>query len=157
MTTDSYLFGAVDAGVTPSRASGTVLLVEDEEPVRTIARRILERDGYTVIEACDGNDALARAAQYAGEINMVVTDMVMPELSGRAFADRFSVLYPGIPVLFISGYPDNEILRRGPLAPRTSFLAKPFTPERLMYAVSSMMAGPDPDEDGNLAYTVGDH
>lgn len=108
--------------------------------MRTIARRILERHGYAVIEACDGNDALACAAQHVGDINVVITDMVMPELSGRAFADRFSALYPGIPVLFVSGYPDDEILRRGPLAPRTAFLAKPFTPERLVCAVGSMIS-----------------
>ena len=124
-----------------SRASGTILLVEDEAPVRAIARRILTRQGYTVIEACNGRDALHRAESHAGEIDMVVTDMVMPEMSGRAFADEFVGLYPGTPVLFVSGYTDDELLRRGPLAPRTAFLEKPFTPERLLAAVRGVLAG----------------
>lgn len=136
------------------RAAGTILLVEDEAPVRAIARRILARQGYTVIEACDGRDALRCAERHAGEINMVVTDMVMPELSGRAFAEKFSELYPGIPVLFVSGYTDDEILRRGPLAPRTAFLEKPFTPERLLGAVNSIMTGQDLDGDTKASGAV---
>jgi CheY-like chemotaxis protein len=121
----------------------TILLVEYEGPVRAIARRILVRHGYAVIEACDGLDALRAAAEHAGEIDMVVTDMVMPELSGRAFVEQFVELYPGKPVLFVSGYPDDEILRRGPLPPRTAFLEKPFTPERLIVAVESVLSRRD--------------
>lgn len=138
----------------PERASGTILLVEDEAPVRAIARRILTRHGYTVIEACDGREALECAARHVGEITMVVTDMVMPELSGRAFTEEFSALYPGIPVLFVSGYADDEILRRGPLPPRTAFLEKPFTPERLLGAVHSVMTGHDLRDNAEMVVRV---
>jgi PAS domain S-box-containing protein len=128
------------------RASGTILLVEDEAPVRAIARRILARHGYTVFEACDGLDALRVAHEHAGEIDLVVTDMIMPELGGRAFAEQLSALYPAIPVLFVSGYTDDEILRRGPLPPRTAFLEKPFTPEKLLGAVQNMLDPRNEDE-----------
>jgi two-component system cell cycle sensor histidine kinase/response regulator CckA len=119
-------------------AAGTILLVEDEAPVRAIARRILARDGYTVIEASNGREALRCAERHAGEIDMVVTDMVMPEMGGRAFAEAFSVLHPSTPVLFVSGYPDDDILRRGALAPGMAFLEKPFTPHGLLEAVRGM-------------------
>lgn len=99
---------AADSG----QGSCTILLVEDEAPVRAIARRILARQGYTVIEAPNGREALRIAENYSGEFGIVVTDMVMPEMSGRAFADEFSALYPGVPVLFVSGYTDDEILDR---------------------------------------------
>jgi FixJ family two-component response regulator len=85
---------------------------------------------------------------------MVVTDMVMPELSGRAFTEEFSALYPGIPVLFVSGYADDEILRRGPLPPRTAFLEKPFTPERLLGAVHSVMTGHDLRDNAEMVVRV---
>jgi two-component system, cell cycle sensor histidine kinase and response regulator CckA len=133
------------AGAAPGRSSGTILLVEDEAPVRAIARRILARQGYAVIEASNGREALQRAEGHSGEIDMVVTDMVMPEMSGRAFADAFSALHPSTPVLFVSGYTDDEILRRGALAPRTAFLEKPFTPARLLEAVRGMMVTGKPE------------
>jgi signal transduction histidine kinase/ActR/RegA family two-component response regulator len=126
---------------TAAKATGTILLVEDEPPVRAIARRILSRQGYTVIEASNGREALGTAESHAGEIDLVVTDMVMPEMSGRAFADVFLTAYPGTPVLFVSGYTDDELLRRGPLAPRTAFLEKPFTPDGLVEAVTAMLIG----------------
>jgi two-component system, cell cycle sensor histidine kinase and response regulator CckA len=122
-------------------ATGLILLVEDEAPVRAIARRILSRQGYTVIEASNGREALDAAEIHGAAIDMVVTDMVMPEMSGRAFADLFLMAYPGIPVLFVSGYTDDELLRRGPLAPRTAFLEKPFTPDGLVDAVNAMLVG----------------
>lgn len=124
----------------PMVPTGTVLLVEDEEPVRAIAQRILMRDGFTVVPATDGRDALRRAALHEGEFDIVVTDMVMPVMSGRAFALEFGKLHPCTPVLFVSGYTDDEILRRGSLAPRTAFLEKPFTPDGLLGAVRGMLA-----------------
>jgi PAS domain S-box-containing protein len=140
----------IDVGEPPKVVSansdevfGTILLVEDEAPVRAIARRILARKGYTVIEASNGREALEVAAENAAKISMVVTDMVMPELGGRAFAEQFTILYPGIPLLFVSGYADDEILRRGPLPPRTTFLEKPFTPDGLLTAVRTVMSAQD--------------
>ncbi len=139
----------------PARSSGTVLLVEDEAPVRAIARRILVRQGYTVIEAANGRDALLCAQGHEGKIDVVVTDMVMPEMSGRAFADEFSALNPDTPVLFVSGYTDDEILRRGALAPRTAFLEKPFTPDKLIAAVRRVLVGREIDETRRVASPAG--
>ena len=126
------------------RASGIILLVEDEEPVRAIAQRILTGHGYTVVPATDGRDALRCAELQDGEFDLVVTDMVMPVMSGRAFAQEFSKLHPSAPVLFVSGYTDDEILRRGSLAPCTAFLEKPFTPDGLLAAVRRMLTGAEP-------------
>ena len=125
-------------------ALGTILLVEDEEPVRAIAQRILTRHGYTVVPAADGRDALRCAELHDGEFDIVVTDMVMPVMSGRAFAQEFGKLHPSTPVLFISGYTDDEILRRGSLAPRTAFLEKPFTPDGLLGAVRKILMAAEP-------------
>ena len=138
-----------------AQSSGTILLVEDEAPVRAIARRILARQGYTVIEAANGREALRCAENHAGEIDVVVTDMVMPEMSGRAFADEFSELHPDTPVLFVSGYTDDEILRRGALAPRTAFLEKPFTPDKLIDAVHRVLAGREIDDSARVASAAG--
>lgn len=126
------------------RVSVMILLVEDEEPVRAIAQRILTRHGYTVVPARDGRDALRCAELQEGEFDLVVTDMVMPVMSGRAFAREFSKLHPSTPVLFVSGYTDDEILRRGSLAPRTAFLEKPFTPDSLLGAVRELLTAAEP-------------
>lgn len=123
----------------PAAASGTVLLVEDDEAVRTLARRVLARHGYSVIEAASGPEALGCAGSHAGRIDLVITDMVMPEMDGRAFAERFARMSPHSAVLFVSGYTDDEIIRRGLHRPGTAFLQKPYTPERLLDVARSLM------------------
>jgi signal transduction histidine kinase/CheY-like chemotaxis protein len=118
----------------------TVMLVEDEPQVRAIVRRLLARRGYTVLEAADGHEALRIAADAAAPtIDLVVTDMVMPEMSGRDFADRLAVRRPGVRVLFMSGYTDDEIIRRGLLRPGMAFLEKPFSSDRLLAAVRAAL------------------
>jgi CheY-like chemotaxis protein len=112
-----------------------VLLVEDEAGVRAVARRMLARGGYAVLEAADGQAALRTADAHAGRIDLVVTDVVMPGLSGHAFAEQLAARHPDVRVLFMSGYTDDEIVRRGLAAPGASFLEKPFTAERLLGAV----------------------
>src|SRR5437588_377284 len=95
----------------PPRGSETVLLAEDEPAVRAIAQQALERQGYTVLAAPSGADALALAAQYGATIHLLLTDVVMPGMSGRDLADRLTAQRPGIRVLYISGYTDNAIVR----------------------------------------------
>jgi CheY-like chemotaxis protein len=123
-----------------------VLLVEDDEAVRVIGRRILERYGYTVLEAREGRDALRVAGQYPKRIDIVVTDMVMPELSGREVYQRLSSTRPGLRstrpglrVLFVSGYTDDDIVRRGLVDASAAFLQKPFTAMHLASAVRAVL------------------
>ncbi len=117
----------------------TVLLVEDEDAVRALARRILERQGYTVLDACNGRDAVAVAAR-AGRIDLVLTDVVMPEMNGRALAEALAVARPSLPVLYMSGYTDDEIVRRGLLDTSNGLLPKPFTADSLARAVRAALA-----------------
>jgi two-component system cell cycle sensor histidine kinase/response regulator CckA len=119
----------------------TILLVEDEAGVRAVLRRILVRQGYTVIEAANGREALDLVASHAGDIDLVVTDVVMPEMSGRVFAEELEARHPGQRVVFMSGYTDDEILRRGLLTPGRMLLEKPFTAERLLEAVRVALRG----------------
>ena len=113
----------------------TVLLVEDEAGVRSLARKILVRSGYTVIEASTGEQALERAAHFDGSIDVIVADCVMPGLSGPALADRLITTRPEAKVLFMSGYTDHAAIRHGLVRPGAMFLQKPFTPDGLAASV----------------------
>ncbi len=123
------------------RGVETVLLVEDEEGVRALAARILERHGYTVLEARNGRDALAVASQHGGPVDLLLTDVVMPEMGGKQLADTLSLRDPSLRVLFISGYTDGDISRRGELDPSTAFLQKPFTARSLLSRVRDVLDG----------------
>jgi CheY-like chemotaxis protein len=120
----------------------TILLVEDEKALRSLSRRILNEAGYRVLEACDGAQALRVAADEVGEIDLVLTDVEMPTLGGRGMVAELNELSPGIKVLFMSGYTDNEILRRGITGAETHFLQKPFTPGGLREAVQAALSQP---------------
>jgi CheY-like chemotaxis protein len=120
----------------------TILLVDDEKSLRKLGKRVLSQAGYRVLEASDGAMALRIAAEEVGEIDLVLTDVEMPTLGGRGMVDELHELSPGIRVLFMSGYTDNEILRRGIRASETEFLQKPFTAESLCAAVRSVLAKP---------------
>jgi PAS domain S-box-containing protein len=114
-------------------AAATVLLVEDEAPVRAAARRILERRGHAVLEARHGADALLVWAEHHARIDAVVTDLRMPELGGRALVARLHALRPGLPVVYMSGYADEGVVAaRGP---REAFVEKPFTGDVLIDAL----------------------
>src|SRR5438128_5542081 len=119
----------------PPRGSETVLLAEDEPAVRAIARQALERQGYTVLAAPSGADALALAAQHGATIHLLLTDVVMPGMSGRDLADRLTAQRPSIRVLYISGYTDNAIVRHGMLEPGLAYLQKPLRPDALVRKV----------------------
>jgi two-component system cell cycle sensor histidine kinase/response regulator CckA len=119
----------------PIVQAATVLLVEDENAVRILAHRILERAGYHVLDARHGVDALLLWRQHAPQIDAVVTDLVMPEMGGRALADRLRAMNPTLPIVFMSGYSDDEMTRRGFADSQIAFLAKPFSAESLVGAV----------------------
>jgi PAS domain S-box-containing protein len=112
-----------------------ILVAEDEEQVRKVAARALTEAGYRVLEAANGREALEQVARAPAPVRLVLTDVVMPEMSGRELADRLALLLPGTPVLFTSGYTDGEIRRRGLLTPQSEFLDKPFTPDAVVRAV----------------------
>jgi signal transduction histidine kinase/ActR/RegA family two-component response regulator len=115
--------------------SETVLLAEDEPSVRAVARSILTSCGYTVIEACDGRDALDVAARHAGPIDLLVTDVVMPRMGGRELSLRLAAARPELKVLFVSGYTDDVETVRDVSAGQVHWLDKPFSPRALAEAV----------------------
>jgi PAS domain S-box-containing protein len=127
------------AAMPAGRGSGTVLVVEDEDAVRRLTRRILEEEGYTVLEACNGSEAL-RAAQERTSLDLVVTDVVMPEMSGRMLAARLAAVRPGLRVLYVSGYTGDDITRRGLDEPGIDLLQKPFAAAQLVQRVREVMA-----------------
>ena len=106
----------------------TILLVEDEDAVRLLARTILEGCGYRVIPTGDGDEALRLAAAHAGPIHLVLTDVVMPGMSGRQLVERLQGGRPGLPAIFMSGYTANAIVHHGVLDPGTILIEKPFAP-----------------------------
>jgi two-component system, cell cycle sensor histidine kinase and response regulator CckA len=116
----------------------TVLLVEDEDAVRTLAREVLRRHGYVVLEARHGVDALRIAEQHSDPIHLMISDVVMPHMSGRDLAARLVTARPGMKVLFMSGYTDHAVMHRD-LTPDAAFLQKPFTPENLARKVRSVL------------------
>jgi CheY-like chemotaxis protein len=114
------------------QASKTIMLVEDEDSVRALSRLILEREGYTIIEARDGKEALLMCEQYPGKIDLLLTDVVMPYLGGPELAEQVILLRPGIKVVYLSGYTDKAIVQQGLLREGVAYLEKPFTPQTLV-------------------------
>ncbi len=120
-------------------AGKTVLLVDDDESMRRVTRRILARNGFRVIEAEHGADALRVAAAHDGEIDLLVTDVLMPGIRGPELVEELTVQSPGIRVLYMSGYTDDDISRWG-LQPGFAFIHKPFTSEGFTEAVNSVLS-----------------
>jgi PAS domain S-box-containing protein len=116
----------------------TVLLVEDEDAVRALAREVLRRHGYVVLEARHGVDAVRVAERHTDAIHLMVTDVVMPHMSGRDLAQRLSTVRPRMKVLFMSGYTDHAVMHRD-LTPGSAFIQKPFTPEAFARAVRTVL------------------
>jgi len=109
----------------------TVILVEDEPTVRTLIRNTLRLFGYTVLEARHGFEAQLISSQYPNRIHLLVTDVVMPQMSGKELADDLMQTHPNVKVLFMSGYSENAMVEQGILNSGHTFLQKPFTPEVL--------------------------
>ncbi len=123
----------------PPRTAESILLVEDEAALRSLAKKILVQKGYRVLEASDGAIALRVAAGHVGEIDLVLTDVAMPNLGGRGMVEELRELSPGMRVLFMSGYPKEEIFPDKEIAKRTAYLQKPFTSETLFSEVRSAL------------------
>jgi DNA-binding NtrC family response regulator len=123
-------------------AGETILLVEDEEQVRRLARRVLERAGFAVVEAGDAEAALRRANRHPGTIHLLVVDMMLPGLSGRELAAQLAIHRPAVKVLYISGTADGAIGRHQVLAPGTEFLQKPFALDQLVRKVRKVLDSP---------------
>jgi len=121
--------------------SETLLLVEDESAVRASARRLLERHGYTVIEARHGADALRIVEEGNRRIDLVLTDLVMPEMGGRELVERLRARHPAIKVLFMSGYSERALTIDGVMPPGTGFVEKPFTVEQLTRRTREILDG----------------
>jgi CheY-like chemotaxis protein len=116
----------------------TVLVVEDDPLVRTIAKRSLRDAGFEVLDAADGNEALRTLAQHS-QVDVVITDLAMPELGGRELARRLSQSRPDLPIIFMSGYTDDDLARRGLLQTGAPYLEKPFSPQALVRMVQDVL------------------
>jgi len=132
------------SGIHPSlHKAETILLVEDEVSIRTLARKVLESEGYRVIEAKGGPDALERARGSGDPIHLLVTDLVMPGMAGTELASRLLESRPELRVLYMSGYSDDAVVRHGLLEHHHHFLPKPFTPQVLQRKVREVLDAPE--------------
>jgi len=135
---------AVPAAPSAKEPRQTVLVVDDEEGLRTLVCRTLRAEGYGTLEAAHGAEALEVIEQAAEPVDLVVTDVVMPGMDGRELGRRLAQRWPTLPILYISAYDVNDIFRRG--SPRSSapFLQKPFPAEELITSVQELLASRSP-------------
>jgi CheY-like chemotaxis protein len=117
----------------------TVLLVEDEALVRQLTHEILRRNGYRVLEAADGVEALAVVREYAGHIDLMLTDVVMPRMSGHELVEQARPVRPDMRILYVSGYSEEAIARQGQLTQGIELLSKPFTPGVLTAKIRELL------------------
>jgi len=140
------LTGATDALVTTAehravapRGTETLLLAEDDEALRALGARVLGALGYNVLVARTGSEALQIVAEYKGAIDLIATDVVMPGMNGSQLVELVLQSRPGVRVLFMSGYTDDDVMRRGVIDGQTAFLQKPFTPDLLAHKVREVL------------------
>jgi CheY-like chemotaxis protein len=123
----------------PQRGSETILVIEDEEVVRNLASRGLSDHGYAVVQAKNGVEALHYVQEYPGTVDLVISDVVMPEMGGREFGQHLALFEPELPILYMSGYTGEDVVQRGLLDPGSPFQQKPFTPGTLAAKVRAML------------------
>ena len=138
-TLDKPASRASESGFTAAAGKEIVLVVEDEEGIRELVRDLLEMNGYTVLMASNGKEALQLCREHKGTIHLLVTDVVMPEMGGPELVERIKVQHPETKVLFTSGYTDHAIVRHGELEAGVSFIQKPFTPANLVRKVRDVL------------------
>jgi PAS domain S-box-containing protein len=130
--------GAADT-IDPVRGRETILLIEDEPAVRGLVHETLRLHGYTVLAARHGIEALLASAKYVGPIHLILTDVVMPQMSGPEVAEKILTVRPGIKVLYMSGYPDHPVFDQGSVRRESGFLPKPFSPHVLVQKVREVL------------------
>jgi DNA-binding response OmpR family regulator len=122
--------------------SATVLLVEDEDAVRAFSQRALESRGYRVLSASNGREALRISSEFGEPIDLLITDVVMPDLGGRAVAEALRAQRPTLRVLYVSGYTDDAVVRHGVQAGSDALLSKPFRGTELVARVEMLLQPP---------------
>jgi two-component system, cell cycle sensor histidine kinase and response regulator CckA len=142
------LLEVADTAQRRSPGTETLLVVEDEEMVREVARRALCGAGYTVLTAASGDEALQIFAEHEGEIRLLLTDVVMPRMNGKALAEELLKTHPELEVLYMSGYADDVIVHHGVLDAGTNFIGKPFMGDDLVRKVREVLGGVDGIADG---------
>jgi CheY-like chemotaxis protein len=125
----------------PRKGTESILLVEDEDRVRAMSKTALELFGYKVLEARGGEEALQACAIHVGPIDLLITDVVMPGMSGRQVAEAVAAQRPGVKVIYCSGYTDDAVVRHGVLTADAAFLQKPFTVAALANKVRAVLDG----------------
>jgi two-component system cell cycle sensor histidine kinase/response regulator CckA len=122
-----------------TQGSETILLVEDEQAVRTVATRLLRNQGYFVLPACNGEEALSLVDQVSGAVDLVITDVIMPDMAGPAMVRQILEKWPGIRIVYMSGYAQNDKIRAEMAERDTSFLQKPFSADSLLLTVREVL------------------
>jgi CheY-like chemotaxis protein len=130
----------ISGPVRNNSTSGTILLVEDEEPLREFGRVVLRRAGYNVIDAADGSQALALCERQKPSINLIFTDVIMPTMSGPEMTRRLEKIYPGVPILYTSGYSRSVVTENGADSSDFEFLQKPYTSQELLVRLEQILA-----------------
>jgi two-component system, cell cycle sensor histidine kinase and response regulator CckA len=121
------------------RGSETILVAEDEDGVRSLTREVLEKYGYTVLEASNGEEALKVAERHQGPLDLLLSDVVMPRMGGPELAQELLARRPAVKVLYMSGYTDHPMVRRGVVNAGVAFLQKPFTPTVLVSRIREIL------------------
>src|SRR6476620_5775945 len=121
------------------RGSETILVAEDEDAVRRLTREVLEKYGYTVLESPQGEEALTVAARHEGPLHLLLSDVVMPRMGGPELAQALVLRRPAVKVLYMSGYTDHPMVRRGVVNAGVAFLQKPFTPTVLVSRIREVL------------------
>jgi PAS domain S-box-containing protein len=136
---DSRVYQRSNAPTGATRGAETILLTEDDDMVRALASRVLSTHGYTVLEAANGAAAISICEQHSEPIHLLITDIVMPGMSGRDLVDRLATLRPGLKALYMSGYTDRAIVHQQVLDEKTPFIQKPFAPQTLVNKVREVL------------------